>query len=152
MNFFKFSTRRLEQGVLETLGAATSSRDASFELDSQRCKRLEDSLTRIHGAATVFLASLRKNVEDAREVAATVDYFAAVDVKHGVRARTSDTVRFVDGLQASLRVHTGIKAAVLTAVEAVVTGRVVKPASVLLKQLPALRRLIEQRRDALTGE
>ena len=37
MNFFKSGVRRLEQGLLEQLGATTSSKDASFDADDSRC-------------------------------------------------------------------------------------------------------------------
>jgi hypothetical protein len=36
MNFFKSGVRRLEQGLLEQIGATTSSRDATFDADDQR--------------------------------------------------------------------------------------------------------------------
>jgi hypothetical protein len=36
MQFFKSGIRRLEQGVLEQLGATTSSKDASFDVDDSR--------------------------------------------------------------------------------------------------------------------
>ena len=35
-NFFKSGVRRLEQGLLEQLGATTSSKDASFDVDDAR--------------------------------------------------------------------------------------------------------------------
>lgn len=48
MQFFKSGVRRLEQGLLEGLGATTSSKDASFEADDQRCVLLSVPLPWLH--------------------------------------------------------------------------------------------------------
>ena len=150
-SFFKAPLRRFQQGILEQIGAATSSKDASFDLYAERFKQLEESLLKINHVVLTYLSSLRRVSEDARETAVSLDFFAASDFKHNIRAATEESVRFIDALQASLRVHTGIKTAVLVSVEKVVLTRIIKPLGLLLKQLPGLKRQMENRRELCTG-
>lgn len=143
--------RRLEQGLLEQLGATTSSKDASFDADDQRLRRLEDSLARVNATVFAWLASLKRTVEQGRELASVLDFFASSDVKHGVVPRSADSVRFIDAVQAALRVQTGIKVAVLKSIEDLCGARIIAPLGAMLKQVPAIKRMLDARREALTG-
>lgn len=48
--WLKAQRRRLEQGILEGLGAAVSSRDESYAQDTARLKRLEDEVHALNTA------------------------------------------------------------------------------------------------------
>jgi hypothetical protein len=138
-------------GILEQLGATTSSKDASFENDTLRYKRLEDSLHKLSIQVTAYIDSLRKNCEDAREVTTSIDFYSSFDVKSHIRERTIDAVRFIDALQALLRVQNGIKTAVLASIEKSIVLRILKPLGNLLNALPRVKRLMDQRSLHLTG-
>lgn len=143
---------RLCAGILEGIGATTSSKDASFEADTLRFKRLEESLQKINAVVLTYLTSLKKSCEDAREVLAVADFYSSSDVKHLVRARTHTAVKFLDAVEAGLRVHQGIKTAVVAAIEKEVMQRLITPIGLLLRDLPALKKHMDTRVTCLTGE
>lgn len=152
MNFLKGGMRRLEQGLLEQIGATTSSKDASFDADEQRFKRLEDSLQRLSAQVMTYIQSIKKSCEDSRELVTLLDFFSSADVKQGLGGSSSADIKFLESMQALQRVQNGIKAAAARSVEMMMLERVIGPLGALLRTLPTVRRQMEIRRQALTGE
>jgi hypothetical protein len=106
----------------------------------------------MNASLLLYVTSLKKSCEDSKELVSLLDFFASADVKHGVLPNTPEAVRFLDSVQSMLRVQTGIKAAVARSVEMMLTDRVITPLGALLRAMPLLRRQMDARRQALTGE
>ena len=135
-------------GLLEGLGAVTSSRDESYDKDNARFKRLEDEIHALNGAVCAVIASERRAIDDRLGLLQTLETLGASDLKNGVLSHSADTVAHLDGLKA-LHVVAGATAqAVERPALELLTSHILEPLGRLLRGLPALRRLIDARRDS----
>jgi hypothetical protein len=150
-SWLKGGLRRLEQGLLEGVGATTSSKDASFDADEQRFKKLEDSLQRLNAQVLTYIQSLKKSCEDSRELVSLLDFFSSADVKQGLGGSSTGDVKSLDSIQALQKVQIGIKTAAARSVEVMIHERVIVPLGALLRALPMVRKQMEIRKQAVTG-
>lgn len=149
-SWFKTQRRRLEQGVLEGLGVASSSKDESFDKDAARYKRLEESLLKLNASCLSYVSAIKRASETSEDVISSLDSLGASDLKHGVTARTPDAVARQEGLVAMIRSHAALRSTVVRSVETLILDRITNPVGALLRSLPVLKRALDHRRQCLT--
>ena len=107
MSSFGGIYRRVEQGLLQSVGLAQSSlkADASFTVDSERLERLEATLRKLAESQSAHISAARRSNECALEYIATVDRAltsAGRGVGAALRIDASPIVRLVAAQRAAV--------------------------------------------------
>ena len=147
-SWLKAQTRRLEQNLLEGLGAVASSRDESYDRDNARLKRLEDEIHVLNAAVLSLVVSERKALEDRLNLYKTLEVLSASDLKSGILTHNANTAVELDALRGLRARHERVTEVVAQPALKLIESRIIGPIGHLIRFLPTLRKLIDARRES----